>query len=244
MAKGNADVVLELLVIGTLQRQLSDRLLRHAVRWVAEEKTTDTHVVPPAESGDGGTAGESAEEETAERDSGGAELSRAEVLNSVSGTANPSEELTTRTWLKRYHTNITAGVLATVLEGTRDLSAHPMDDVSLSSEEFRGALSLGRALNQLHDYDLGAAAETLSDVPEATFAQYPDVSRRVVEFLDAQRTDGGFGHWVDERRLYERQRGDDAGFDSELVDPLSETCQAALERVSASLSTAPSGGGR
>lgn len=219
MAEGNADAVIELLITGVLQRQLPDRLLQYAVRWVYEEKTTDTHVVAPTDSGS---------DDSAQTQSVGS--------NAVTGSENSGDEwgVNSRTWSRHYHTNIIAGSMVSVLEDTLDLTSYE-DDVVLSSTEFQEMLALGRALNQLSSYDLGPAAETLSGLSGRTFEQFPDVSDRIVDYLEGQRSEDAFGYWVDERRLYERNAGDGSEFDEKLVDPISEKCRTTISDISSSL---------
>ena len=226
MADGNADAVVELLITGVLQRQLPERLLQYAVRWLCEEKTTDEYVASPTGSDSEGS------------DSDASETSRSEILRGFSRTTDSDDEwsVTSRTWSKHYHTNVVAGILVSVLEGTDEFSTRRDRSVSLSSDEFRNALKLGDALNEFESYDLAGAAETLTEIPPETFARFPGVSRRVVTFLENQRSGDSFGYWVDERRLYERNAGDDADFEAELVVPLTEQCHTALEHVSSELS--------
>lgn len=213
MARGNADALLEFLVVGAIQDQLPDRLMQQALEWVYQEKVEDGHVVAP-------------NIEDSERD------------NADKGTRSPVEEWgpETRHWAKHYHTNLVAGIAASVLENNLDLSRYDAGDVSLDSEEFRNDLALGRALNQLESYDLAAATDTLASLPGQTFDRYPEIARRIVTFLEDQRTGDSYGYWVDERRLYEQTTGDESDFKENLVDPISEDCREIVDDISSHLS--------
>lgn len=215
MARKNADVVLELLIVGAIQQQLPDRLLRYAVRWIYEEQTTETHINGPR-------------------------IDDSEIDNASKGSRATIDEWgpETQHWAKHYHTNLVAGITANVLKTKLDLSDYHMD-ASLSSSESRDFLALGQALNELESYDLAAAAETLSSICEETFRQFPDLSRKILAFLEAQRTGDSFGYWVDERRLYEQSIGDDSDFEAELVEPISERCRETMAEISAYIPPTP-----
>lgn len=224
MAAGNADAVLELLITGVLQDQLPDNVIRYAVRWVYEEKTTETHVIAPTMS-------------TTDDEPG-----RNEIKNpTFHGKIHPAEEWgpETRHWAKHYHANVVAGSMTYVLNGVLDLPSFRTGTVSLSSREFDDLLALGSGLNLLHTYDLSGAADVLATVRSETFRMFPELSRRIVGFIESQDTGGSIGNWVDERRLYEQTTGDVSNFERELVAPITEQCRALVNDISAALSTAP-----
>ncbi|MDF9744080.1 DUF6895 family protein [Natrinema salsiterrestre] len=207
IAMENADAVLELLITGVIQGQLSIRLIEQSLRWIQAEKLTDSHVIGPKTSGDG-------------------------LENSKLRTVQFADEWgpETREWAEHYHTNLVAGMAATIVQAKLPKQAAD-DEERLTTAEFREAVALGRALNQLHSYQLSQAAETLTAISPNTFRRYPDITQRITEFFERQRTGDSYGHWIDERRLYTLKTGDDAGFESELVESVSARCHEAVDHI-------------
>ncbi|RDZ50422.1 hypothetical protein C5C07_19030 [Haloferax sp. Atlit-4N] len=207
IAMENADAAMELLITGVIQRQLSVGLIEQTLRWIRTEKLTDSFVVGPKSSKDGGDSSE---------------------LRTVKFADEWGPE--TREWAEHYHTNLVAGMTATIVQAKLPEQAADNEE-RMTATEFRESVALGRALNQLHSYQLSKASETLTGISPETFRRYPDIARQITEFFERQRTGDSYGYWIDERRLYTLNTGKDAGFESELVAPVSAKCHEAVEHI-------------
>lgn len=209
VAASDADAALELLVTGMLQEQLSERLVRHAFKWVRQRRLADGHVVQTTEANPSEWADNGAPQKPHYPD---------------------DWDEATRRWAAHYHANVVAAT-ATLVASDR-YAPESKASASLSSTFFEAAVGLGRALNELHAYDLAGAADTVLELPDEAFAEFPRVADRIRDFLVDQRREDGFGYWAEERRMFEIQRGQTAGFDSQMVGPLEDSCETAIDRLS------------
>lgn len=208
--RGDADIVAELLATGALQQCLPPRLAKYALTWLLEEKTEDGRFVGPRT-------------ENHSTDEGNNDLG-------TLSTEGWGPEMTR--WAQHYHTNIATGMAAHILDTKWEHAPADVVDVSLADDEFANIRRLGRALLDLESYDLGAAIETLSDIPDDAVLDFPEVYIRAVLYLqDHYAGDGDYGYWVDERRLYNRQ-SPEGDFQESLVDPIAEDTGHPLSEIS------------
>lgn len=213
VAASDADAALELLITGILQEQLPKRLVRHVFKWVRQQRLADSYVVQTTEATPSEWADNGAPQKPHYPDDWGE---------------------ATRRWAAHYHANIVAAT-ATFVASDR----YPPESgasASLSSSFFEAAVGLGQALNELHAYDLEGAADTVLELPREAFTEFPQVTGRVRDFLANQRREDGFGYWAEERRMFEIQNGQTTGFDSQMVGPLKDSCEMAIDRLSNELS--------
>lgn len=209
LAEDNLDIALELLLVGVFRGAVSPS----TVRLLLEAAATQ------AADGDGSIRGPDLDDS--------ADIGPGETDETDDETLPPA----VAAWKRDYHTTIVGGMTGVVVadqwESFRETTTYDTHDCGLDE-----LAELGEALAALSDYDLQGAATTLQDVADTPVARaFPDVVASAAEFLAGQRrSDGLFGHWTDERALYER-RNPDGDFEGALLEPAAEECAAALEAV-------------
>lgn len=218
MAKDNADITLELLLTGILQKQVSRDMVRLVLSWVLEKSQTAGYVPgPPKES------------------------MPAPVLSpKVMKKKEPPwkyeyKDKQDETWVRNYHTNIIAGMTARVLSRHwYELDNRQMMDPRLEKYSFRReTMRLGQLLSSLADYDLDKGSQQMIELASSPVTtEFPLVFQEAVDFLEDQRAqDGRFGYWASEEIIYINKGNSQESFHNDLVDPVSETCQKALDIV-------------
>jgi hypothetical protein len=227
MAEENCDLTLELLYAGVLQRQISRQMARLVLSW-ALEKTREVGYVPGPD----------------------ADAMRAMVSPKLKGSQLDSEKATPwdfeyeseeeRIWAKHYHTNVVAGLTARVLKRDWDELEPKAMTHSLEEKSFRQDVTrLGQLLKSLAEYDLERGSRQMIELAGSPVkAEFPFLFREAAAFLEDQRTqDGEFGYWADEEYLYKKNGNSKESFQSELVKPVSEACQKALNAIDTSRRT-------
>lgn len=213
VAEGHQDVVLELLLAGAVQRGLPPALVRFALGWV--RATAEGRGYVP---------------------NGGREATpSAGPVADPAGDA-PDWDGETREWATHYHTNLVAAMTTRVLDHQWSGLVEAVDDPDLDHDDrATDLLRLGRLLASLADYDLGAAAERVVALADSPVADaYAGVFDGAVDYLRRQRaSDGTYGYWTDERKLYADHGGDPAAFRERLVEPASRTIADAIEAADA-----------
>lgn len=213
MAENDTDAVVELLLCGTLQRQMAPSLVRFALSWVREVSKGHDTVPGPGLQGMGAS----------KRDRVDPELG--------SGSLGEWDD-DTEEWVQHYHTAVAAGMCFNVLERdwpdlVETASSRGLDHAAHADDLLR----LGELLRRLSEYELEEAATTLKQVAGTPVAAaYDDVLATATDFLERQRThDGHVGFWTDERYLYVNGgHGDPGDFEAEMMDPCTRRCNEAL----------------
>ncbi|NEU58710.1 hypothetical protein [Halorussus sp. MSC15.2] len=106
-------------------------------------------------------------------------------------------------------------------------------------EQSENLLTLGKVFQLFADYSLDQGArclKELSDTPLVT--EYRSVIQHAVRFLETQRRfDGTFGCWTDEKKMYSHrgEENSEARFEEELLNPLGEVCESAIESVTTNM---------
>lgn len=202
LAEDNLDIALELVIVGVFRDALSPSTVRLVVETAAEQATA----------GDGSLRGPDLDDDEGDDEESG---------------LPPAA----RDWKRDYHTTFLGGVTAVVVDDRwasfRASPTHEPHDCDLSD-----LVALGDVVASLADYDLKGAATDLQELADTPVAwAFPDVVDAAAGFLASQRRpDGLFGHWADERAVFER-RHPDGEFVAELVEPAAEECAAALAAV-------------
>lgn len=223
MAEDNCDLVLELLLSGILQRQISREMVRLVLSWILE-KTRRIGYVPGPDKG-----------------SMIALVSPKLIGSELDAPWEYDYESDQEgIWAKNYHTNVVAGMTARVIKSKwNELENRPMDH-SLEEYSFRqDVMRLGQLLKSLAEYDLWKGSQrmvALSDSPVIT--EFPFVFNEAVSFLEDQQTrEGEFGYWIEEEIIYTNRGNSRESFQNELAKPVSEACRTALDAVETSSQT-------
>jgi hypothetical protein len=206
IAADNCDIVLELLLAGVLQRQLPPGLVCLALAWVHEAASRSGYIPGPDE--------EPAEIPSSDLDSWG-----------------PDD----REWARHYHTNLVGATATRVVEMRTDWSelARDREGESRQPSEWADLLRLGQLLDTLSQYNLELAARQLNDLAETTFRDpYSAVFEASATYLGQQKTQSGqYGFWTDEEALYSSHGKSRDAFREQMVQPVTESCSEALEKV-------------
>lgn len=221
MAEDNCDIVLELVLAGILQRQISRQMVQLVLSWVWE-KVDGREYVP------GPDPGKTAIANLPEIDDTSLELDHGDEDKWDYETER--EEV----WGENFHTNAVAGMTARFIARDWDELEQRPSDHSMADRSYRRDVTrLGQVLHSLSKYDLHDAArqlKALADSPVLT--EFEEATRDAVSYLEDQRTlDGDFGYWTREEILYTNAGNSPESFQTDLVDPISEACEAALDAV-------------
>lgn len=213
LADDDCDLVSELLLCGALENALPPGLVEFALGWLAD-RIDDSGYVPGPE-GSGLPVG--------------AKKDAPELQDLNLGDWDDESE----TWGRNYHPTMVVGMMTRVLADRWDDIDRPDRRRDLDYEaQAENLVDLGDLFWTLAGYDLKEGAETfrrLLDTPVAD--AYPELFRVVAEFFEhQQRPDGEFGYWTDERRVFLSMdpSHDEAAFESEMLEPISESCASAL----------------
>jgi hypothetical protein len=96
-------------------------------------------------------------------------------------------------------------------------------------------LELGEVFSAFSDYSLERGAELLESLADTTVVhEYEPEVRHAIRFLENQQhEDGTYGAWADEKFHYTAADEDNTveQFETELLEPLAEKCDAAVDAV-------------
>lgn len=222
MAEDNCDLTLELLYAGILQRQISRQMVRLVLSWVFSKIRRAGYVPGPD-----------------------ADAMKALVSPKMKGSQIDSEKSAPpwqfeyeneeeRIWAKNYHTNVVAGMTARVLKRDWDeLKNRPMGQSFEENSFKQDVMRLGQLLKSLSEYDLEKGSRQMIELAGSpVITEFTFIFQDAIDFLKDQRTqDGEFGYWADEEYLYTKDGNSHESFQNELVQPVSEACQKALDAV-------------
>lgn len=217
MAKDNADITLELLLAGVLQRQISRELVRLVLTWILEKTKTDGYVPGPSKGS-----------MSAPKLSENANIEEEPVWKYK--YKNQEDAI----WAKNYHTNIVAGMAFRIIKRDWDKLANRQMNHSLEDYSFRQeTLRLGELLSSLGDYDLKKGSQQMLELANSPVtSEFPLVFQEAVEFLEDQRTrEGEYGYWTSEEIIYMNEGNSKESFRNELVEPVSKNCREALNAI-------------
>lgn len=217
IAEDNCDLALECLLIGILQTQISREMVQLVLSWVLEKSQPVGYVPGP------------------DKDALNALLSSQWMGNEVDAPWEYAHECENEAiWAKNYHTNVVAGMTARVVKRNWDeLDNRPMDS-SLEEQRFRRDVTrLGQLLESLAEYDLAKGSRQMIELTESpVVTEFSCAFQEAVTFLRNQRTqDGDFGFWTEEEILYMNNGNSRKSFHNEMVSPITEACQSALDAV-------------
>lgn len=215
VAAGHSDIVVELLWIGAIQDCLHPTVFEHVVRWLVDEQSVAGRVLAP-----------DVDPTTSDREG------FAIPMDDTEAPAWTGDELE---WLRHYHVNVVTGCLSQVLLDRTDLGPYDATTATTDSETFAALVTYGELLNALHEYDLAEAAERVAALDDQWLRTFDGLTERVLAFFRTQEHGDRFGHWPDERRLFELKYGDEATFESEMVAPVAAACQGAIPRLERAL---------
>lgn len=203
MAADNCDVVLELLVVGVLQRQLPPDLVGIAVSWIAERAGRRGYV-PGPEQEDPAVDVESWGE--AER-----EWAQHYHTNLVAATA---ARAMTRAW--------------PAFLGSDAASNDPRTD----AEDVARLGRLLATLADYNLQSAARQMAGLARSPVVGDGAYAAVFADAVAFLRRQEAGTGhYGFWTDEAEMYRALGNDPEAFLPEVIGPVTDACTAALDGV-------------
>lgn len=209
LAAENYDILLELVLCGVLQRAISPTTVTAVFRSLQETTEELGYVPGPEIDGDG--------------------LVSAGLADSID--TQESTEVDTH-WKQNYHTNILAFVVTRIIQAQWEefVEETTAERYECTTEEIT---ALGTVLESLAAYDLKAGAQRLTEIGDADICeQFPDVVSDIVTYLRQQRvSDGDYGYWTDERLLFEQNEDYSGSFTEQLVEPISESCETAIETV-------------
>lgn len=214
MAEDNCDIVLELLLSGILQQQISRQMVRLVLSWVNEKVETYGYVPGP-----------DPEKPRIEYE-GWTEGNKVQL----DGWNYESEE--ERVWRNNFHTNVVASITVRNLKRDWDkLDAVSMDHNLEVRSVRRDATRLGQLLKSLADYDLKKGAQQLRVLAESpVITEYTSIFQEAILFIENQETNNGkFGYWTDEEILYANAGNSPEKFRNQLVKPVNEACWEALK---------------
>lgn len=219
MADDNPDIVLELLLSGVLQRQISRQMVQFVLSWILEK--TERHRFVPGPTLDKLKPVKSMNIQSLGRDE-----------DSMPGWdyANEQEEI----WRMNVHTNIVAGMTARILKRDWNRLDNWSKNHNLESESFRrDVMRLGQLMKSLAGYDLETGAHQMKKLSESSVINaYETVFQDAVVFLKNQKTsDGEFGYWTQEEMMYINNGNSRESFRNELVKPISDACHEAIGAV-------------
>jgi hypothetical protein len=212
LAAEDADVVVELLLAGVLQRQLPADVVRLAASWLVERTDEDGRL--PGVSVDGIGYG--------------ADLSQYTRMDLASLDDAEKE------WLRCYHTTLLWSVTTRAVTREWSSQPEPPDTGWLDrGTNARDTLGIGDLLDALSDYDLVGGARTIRRVGRTDAAdRFSPQFGAAVDFLRRQETqDGTFGYWTDEAAVYASSGHDLAEFRTAVVEPVTAACRDALDAV-------------
>lgn len=218
MAEENCDIVLELVLAGILQRQISRQLVQLVLSWVVEKVDKHGHVPGP-----------DLEKTATENlpDIGDYSLGGLEDNENLWSYKNKHEEA----WAENYHTNVVAGMTARfIVENWNDLPEASGNYSLMDRANRRNVSRLGQLLKSLADYDLKTGAQQMERLADTNiFTHFDSVSRDAIEFLENQQTlEGEFGYWTREEIIYTTSGNSSNDFKSQLVQPITDACRSAL----------------
>ncbi len=214
IAEGHTDLVAELLLCGVLQRQLPPGFVRFVLGWILDHVDDDGYLSFPVDS--------------------------PEKLKRFVGYDPADWQNQNETWRCYYHPTIVGGLLARALtdawpELDTEANRRPIDYRS----QAENLVKLGDVFALFANYSLEQGATYLRELSETPVVEeYGDVVAHAVRFLETQRrSDGTFGCWTDEQRLFtsKHESNTEADFREELLQPVSETCESAIEAVRSDL---------
>lgn len=220
MAEDNGDIVLELVLAGVLQRQISRQMVQLVLSWVFE-KVEDNDYVPGPES-----------DKTAQMKS--LDVDEDSLVRNSSEDYQNCESKREENWVKNFHINQIAGMTArTIARDWDKLDKRPTDHSLKVRSNRRDVTRLGELLKSLAKYDLKKGAHQMRELANSpVMTEYQAVSQDAINFLNDQRTlDGNFGYWTKEEIRYTNIGNSSEDFHAKLVNPVSESCQEALEAV-------------
>lgn len=223
MADDNQDIVLELLLSGVLQRQISREMVQFVLSWVVEQAEETGFVTGPQQDKTDMMNRMVVDEESL--GVGGDERG---------GDKWDYENDHEAEWGENFHTNAVAGMTARVIARDWDELDNRSGNHSLEDPSYRRDVTrLGQVLKSLADYDLETGAQQLTELAGSpVLTEYETVTQDAISFLEDQRTpEGNFGFWVQEEILYREAGRSRDSFDTNLVEPVREVCQEALEAV-------------
>lgn len=222
MAEDNCDIVLELVLAGVLQRQISQEIVRFVLSWV-EGKVDDYGYVP------GPDQDKKARTNLPEIDKNTLNLGTNEDGDKWDYESNHE-----KVWGDNYHTNAVAGMTARFIARDWDKLNELSFDHHLEDPAYRRDLTrLGQVLSSLGKYDLKNGAAQLKDLADSpVLMDFEQIAQEAVDFIESQRTlEGEFGYWTREEILYTNTGRTSEDFRSNLVSPISEVCQTAVEAI-------------
>lgn len=219
ISENNCDIVLELLASGVHQRQISREMVRLVLSWILEKVERHGYVPGPK-----GTTNVNDPTHRSKKNTG------TKMPRSDWEYASHAEKV----WAQNIHTNTVAGTTARLIASDwNELDAQFVDN-DFEEISFRRDLGrFGQLLESFSKYDLDTGArllKALADSPVRT--EYPTVFEHAVSFLRDQRArDGEFGFWTGEQIMYTNSGGTPGSFRTNLVKPISQACQDALDAV-------------
>lgn len=218
MAADDCDIVLELVMIGVLQRQISKEMVQFVISWVMEKIDEYGYVPSPEHKTRMVTDPLSRKALDLETDDKKWEYK------------NEQEE----TWAENYHTTLVAGHTARVIERDWDKLYSQSSKLRFEDSTFRRDVTrLGQLVFSLGNYDLKSGANQMKELAESpVISKFPNVSQKTIDFLKAQRTqDGEFGYWTQEKIMYCRAGYSPKSFNEDLVRPISKACQEGIDAI-------------
>lgn len=221
MAEDNCDIVLELLLSGILQRQISRQMVQLVLSWVLE-KADERGYVP------GPTRREMDITNLPSTDKRGIEKYSQKDPRWDYGS--DQEEI----WGENFHVNVVAGMTARIIKRDWNKICKWPKDKRIGEQTFRrDTMRLGQLLKSLGEYDLKRGAKQMEELARSPVAtEYQVIFQEAVCFLENQKTqDGEFGFWTDEEILYTLAGNSPESFRDKLVKPISESCREALTTV-------------
>lgn len=230
MAEDNCDIAIELLYAGVLQRQISQEMAQFVLTWVLEKTRSGGYVPGPDVDAMSGLV--SPEWKGRHR--------RVDEPSAPWDYEYDSKQ--EEIWARNYHTNLVTGLTIRVLK--RDWNKlnnmqmdHNMEEYSFRQEVMR----LGQLLESLAKYDLEKGAQQMIELTDSPIrTEFPLVFQEAIDFLKYQRTrTGEIGYWTEEEILYTNDGNSRESFQKDLVKPITNTCQNALDSVERSSSIPP-----
>lgn len=222
MAENNCDIVLELVISGVLQRQISRGMVQFVLSWILEKVEKHGHVPGPETN------------KTVLMDL--PEPGEGYVDQNVDETSDrwDYDNEQERVWGENFHVNAVAGMTARIVARDWEKLERGSKNMHLNERSNRRDIArLGQVLKSFAEYDLKKGARRLHAMTDSgVMNKYQPLVRESVTFLrDQQCLDGSFGYWTNEEMLYTNAGNSSDSFRNEFVEPITEACEAAIKAV-------------